>query len=113
MTAEMVRDIPSAQSHVSNAKNANNNTRIVTAVPLATAEMDAPSLMDFSVEEVCTVLSNEAGLAKQYVEAFRVNRVDGALLNIVDEDALKELGIDSSLERKKVIAWVMKHRAPQ
>jgi len=48
----------------------------------------------------CWVRSSEA----HYVEAFREHRVDGALLNVMDEDSLKELGVDSSLERKKVRA---------
>jgi len=87
------------------------------AAPIAAVDMvrdngvHSPSLLNLSIEDVCSLLSIQVGLAKHYVEAFREHRVDGALLNMMDEDSLKELGIDSSLERKKILAWViMKQR---
>jgi len=60
-----------------------------------------------SVEDICTALSTQVGLAKQHVETFREHCLNGTLLSIMDEESMKEIGIHSSLERKKVIAWVM------
>ena len=89
---------------------------VATAAPLLTAEMvreTEPSvqspLLNLSVEDVCSELTT-LGLSKHHVEAFRQHRVDGPVLNFMDEDTLKELGIDSALERKKILAWVLRTR---
>lgn len=63
------------------------------------------TLVNRSVEDVCSELTN-LGISKQYVEAFRQHRADGVVLNFMDDDTLKELGIDSRSERQQVMGWV-------
>ena len=42
--------------------------------------------------------------------AFEKKAVDGVLLAMLDEPALAELGLESHLDRKMILAWVYKRK---
>ena len=65
------------------------------------------SLLDYSVQDVQNVLNTSLGLSHLCL-AFEKANVDGALLKVMDDESLKELGVSSSMERKKILAWVLK-----
>lgn len=54
--------------------------------------------------DVVGVLSS-LGLS-DYAATFEKEGVDGNLLRMLDENALQELGVMSSLHRKKIISWI-------
>ena len=88
--AEIVRDVEQA----------------IVRNPL-TAE-EGYSLMDYTVNDVLGVLRS-LGLSHLCV-AFEKANVDGGVLMIADEGTLTELGVTSNVERKKILAWVMKQQ---
>ena len=84
---------------------------LLGAAPVAQADMSrggggSSAVQAMTVGDVALQLK-ELGLGA-HVEAFENGGVDGAMLNIVDEDTLKELGMSSGLERKKLLAWLSK-----
>ena len=59
-----------------------------------------------TVDDVCEWLkSNKMSL---YVDMFKSGEVDGELLAELDEEALKELGVESSFHRKKILLKIKK-----
>ena len=54
--------------------------------------------------DVVGVLSS-LGLS-DYAATFEKEGVDGNLLRMLDENALEELGVMSSLHRKKILSWI-------
>ena len=61
-----------------------------------------------SPADVGRVLS-ELNLAK-YAASFEKEGVDGNLFLSLDDAALSELGVDSSLARKKIMQYIEQHR---
>lgn len=61
-------------------------------------------LKEITVNEVCEWLT-KLGLA-QYIETFVQESVDGKLLLDLDEEMMKDLGISSSLHRKKLTKFI-------
>ena len=59
-----------------------------------------------SVGDVSAMLKS-IGLG-DHCAAFEKKVVDGVLLAMLDEPSLAELGVESHLDRKKILAWVYK-----
>ena len=60
----------------------------------------------WTVEQVIKWLK-DIGLEK-YVKRFEEEEIDGARLAYIDKDCLEELGVDSALNRNKIISKLMK-----
>ena len=73
---------------------------VLTAIPIA--------LLTTSVEGVGNVL-RMLNLQK-YIGVFQAHATNGAMLALMDIDALKDLGISSSLDRIKILAWVERRK---
>ena len=67
------------------------------------------NILDMTVLDVLDVLK-VLGLG-QYVSSFEKNGIDGGMLLVMDDSTLVELGIQSGIDRKRVLAYVAKHRA--
>ena len=52
---------------------------------------------------------SELGCA-EYAANFEKEGVDGGIFMILDESSLTELGVDSSLKRKKILRWMHDHQ---
>mmetsp|Transcript_20292 Transcript_20292/g.40604 ORF Transcript_20292/g.40604 Transcript_20292/m.40604 type:complete len:142 (+) Transcript_20292:2-427(+) len=72
------------------------------------APVSAP--MSMSPTDVSRVLDS-LNLSK-YGPLFEKEGVDGSLLLTLDDAALQEVGIDSSLARKKLLQWIENNRGP-
>ena len=65
-------------------------------------------ILKMDLEDVSTWLKSMK--FEQYVENFKENDVDGALLSQVDDEALLEIGVTSRLHRKRILGNIEKLR---
>ena len=65
-------------------------------------------VLDYSVNDLGEVLTS-LELA-HLCASFEKASVDGAFLLVISDEALKELGVGSSIERTKILAWVLKNK---
>lgn len=59
--------------------------------------------------EVHGVLA-ELGL-QNYSANFEKAGVDGGMLSVMDDSSLSELGVSSSLDRKRILGWIANQKA--
>jgi hypothetical protein len=82
-----------------------NDATIQTA-PAIALPVSKVGLSSYSVAAVTGWMSN-VGLS-QYVSLFSEHLVDGALLEVLEDNDLKELGILLSIQRKKILSEINK-----
>jgi hypothetical protein len=82
------------------------------APPVAEIVRDEPlplnRFVQMSLVDVSGILK-QLGL-QDHCPSFEKAGVDGSVLVMLDESALVELGITSSLERKKLLGWILKQK---
>jgi hypothetical protein len=77
--------------------------------PAAQPPATTRKLASLSVEEVCTVLWN-LDLGK-YEAVFRAVAVSGVILNTVNDDGLREVGVETGMHRTALLHHVKEFQA--
>ena len=72
-------------------------------------EAIADNISQMSSQDVANMLQ-ELNLFEVYGSLFEKRNVDGAVLGVLDDAALPELGVTSSLDRKTILGWVIRNR---
>ena len=78
-------------------------------IEVPSAVVSAPT-RQHSAREVAGIVAGMGSLAAKYSDLFEKQGVDGPLFFMLDEKSLEELGVDSSLARKKIMSWIAEHK---